>query len=123
MKTYNDIVIPPLIRVDRILSAFVNHIDYNKVMNYALVMNINGLNHDFPPIKGYPGIIDENDIGQYFLNEKEVDETHLGCLVWFVTDGHHRTLAAIEANLPHLETEIDYNCITTEKDLKQFENS
>lgn len=120
MKTYNDIIIPLSIKTDRILSAFSNMIDNNKIEEYTIVMCREMLSHDFPPIKGYPSIINEDDIGKCFLNNEEVEEHHIGCLVWYVTDGHHRTLSAINANLPYLETELDYSCITNENDLKQF---
>lgn len=117
---YNDINIPPLIRVDRIISAFSNCIDDNKVELYTNIMRAEMLSHEFPPIEGFPTIIDENDIGDYFMTQEEITEDHIGQLAWKVTDGPHRTLAAIEAQLPHLEITLDYSCITSEEDLLQY---
>lgn len=122
MKTYNDITVPPIIRTDRIISAFENGIDERKVEQYAEQMCIDGLCHEFPPIKGFPSIIDENQYNSYFMTGDDITEEHLGQLVWMVTDGHHRTLAAIKAELPHLPVEVDFNCITSEEDLKQYRN-
>jgi hypothetical protein len=122
MKTYNDITIPPIIRTDRIISAFENEIDWNKVDDYTNIMQEKGLSHDFPPIYGYPHLIDEDDIGKMFLEGSSVEEEHLGHLVWMVTDGHHRSLAAIAAEIPHLEVELDYSCITSEQDLNSYNN-
>ena len=120
MKTFNGIPVPETIRTDRIISAFSNSTDFGKVEEYAQVMRIEGLEHDFPPIKGYPSIIDESDIGKQYTTLKSVEKEHVGGLVWMVTDGHHRSFAAIEANLPYLRVEVDYNCITNEEDLKQW---
>lgn len=119
---YNDLNVPPLIRTDRIISAFANPVDYRKVEDYALTMQIEMLSHSFPPIKGYPFIISEEDTetGECFMNGNPIEAEHIGQIAWKVTDGHHRTLAAIEANLPHLEVELDYSCITDQKELAQF---
>lgn len=117
---YNDINVPPLIRTDRIISAFQNSIEKHKVETYTEVMQIEMLSHDFPPIEGYPVIIGDEDIGDYFMTDEQINETHLGLLCWKVTDGHHRTLSAINANLPHLEVKLDYSCITNQEELNQF---
>lgn len=117
---YNGINVPPLIRTDRIISAFQNEIDESKIEEYTNVMRREMLSHDFPPINGYPSIIDEDDIGMLFLNGEEVDKSHIGTLVWYVTNGHHRAISAINAELPHLATELDCSCITDEKELQQF---
>lgn len=117
---YNDITVPPLIRTDRIISAFSNCINDKKVQEYADIMQQDMLSHDFPPIKGYPAIIDDNDTGKTFMNGEEITEENIGQLCWNVTDGHHRTLAAITAHLPHLEVKLDYSCITSEEDLREY---
>lgn len=117
---YNEINVPPLIRTDRIISAFANPVENHKVEAYTEAFKIQMLSHDFPAISGYPVIIDDDDIGDYFMTGEEVEEQHLGLLCWKVTDGHHRTLAAINADLPHLEVELDYSCITSQEELKQF---
>lgn len=118
-KYYNDITIPPLIRTDRIISAFENCIERDKLEKYTELMQQEMLSHDFPPIQGYPMIIDETDFGDYFLTGEEIDESHLGLLCWKVTDGHHRSLAAIAAELPHLAVTLDYSCITQKEQLTQ----
>ena len=119
--TYNGLNVPPLIRVDRIISAFENCIDFDKVEQYTEIMRREMLNHQFPPIQGYPVILTEEDyLTTNFLNGEYVEEHNIGQIAWKVTDGHHRTIAAIEANVPHLEVELDYSCITNEEELKQF---
>ena len=119
---YNGISVPPLIRVDRIISAFENDIDEAKIEEYTKVMQREMLSHDFPPIMGYPFIITEDDIGRILLTGEEIEEEHIGCLLWCVTDGHHRSISAINANLPHFEVKLDYSTITSDEDLNQFSN-
>lgn len=119
MKTYNDITIPPIIRVDRIISAFENIIDQDKLDLYTETMKAEMLSHDFPPILGFPTIITDDDTNDFFISGEKITEEHIGQLAWKVTDGHHRSLAAIKAGLPHLEVNLDYSCITSEEDLKQ----
>jgi hypothetical protein len=119
MKTYNNITIPDLIRTDRIVSAFCNPTNPNVVEDYTAEMNAHMLSHNFPPITGYPSIITEDDMenDEFGMMDLNSDDYKAGDLIWKVTDGHHRTLAAIGANLPHLEVELDYSCITNEKEL------
>jgi len=119
MKTYNDIIIPDLIRCDRIVSAFCNPCDQNKIDSYTIEMQINGLCHEFPPIKGFTSLYDENDEEDedFQLIDLNAERPRIGDLIWKVTDGNHRTISAINAELPHLEIELDYSCITNEKDL------
>jgi hypothetical protein len=99
-----------IIPTNRIISAFENPLDEWKVEEYTLVMDELMLSHDFPPIRGYYSKIDEGDAENpdlYFMTDEKVNETHIGEIVWMVTDGHHRTSAAIKAHLPHLCTELD----------------
>ncbi len=109
---YNDLNVPETIRINRIVSAFQNAIDSDKLERYTEIMRVEMLSHSFPAIMGFPSVINEDDLGQYFLSGEEITEDHIGQLCWNVTDGHHRSLAAIEANLPYLETTLDYSCIT-----------
>jgi hypothetical protein len=118
---YNGMPVPKTVKPNMIISAFSNPVDYDKVEIYAEIMKAEMLSHEFPPIMGYPAIIDENDIGNYFLDGEEITEEHIGKNVWMVTDGHHRSLASIKANLPYIEVELDYSTITDPEDLKQFE--
>lgn len=92
----------------KIISAFENIIDVDKLEKYTNIFNSKMLSHGFPPIKGYPNIIDESDVGKEFLSGNVVSEDNIGEYVWVLTDGHHRTLAALEANVPYLETQIDH---------------
>jgi hypothetical protein len=122
MKTYNDIEIPHIIRTNRIVSAFSNSIDPIKVNEYSNIMRINDVNYGnvgFPPILGFPSIIDEDDISneEFRMMDFDSDDYQIGDLIWKVTDGHHRTLAAIKAGIHQLEVELDYSCITNEKEL------
>ena len=122
MATYNNLQVPTQIHPHRIISAFANEIETSKVEAYAFDMSIKMLSHEFPPIKGYPVLIDDNDIGEQFLTGEEITTKDIGKLCWKVTDGHHRSLAAIESNLPYLETMLDYSTITNETDFKNFNN-
>lgn len=120
--TYNDIFVPNIIRCDRIISAFQNAMYEDKINEYIEIFQEQYTSHDLPPIKGYPHIVNEDDIENelLFLNMEDVNTDHIGQLVWFVTDGHHRSIAAIRTDLPHLEVELDYSCITNQKELEQF---
>jgi hypothetical protein len=79
-----------LVRVDRILSAFDNPVDPDLVRKYARVSG-----DRFPAIWGYESIIRKYDIGGYFLNGDEITADLVGEKVWYVTNGHHRSYAAI----------------------------
>lgn len=120
MKTYNGIIVPKQIKTNRIISAFQNAMDFEKIDNYTNIMRYEMLSHSFPPITGFPTIIDEDDIGQEFLTGEEITEKHIGVLAWKVTDGHHRSVSAIEARIPYLETELDYSTLTSEVDMQNF---
>jgi hypothetical protein len=120
--TYNGIRVPETISPKMIISAFQNLVDNEKVQEYSEKMKEEMLSHDFPPIEGYPRIIDQDDVDSNieFLNGDQVTEEYIGKMAWMVTDGHHRSLAAIEANLPYLEVKLDYSTITDPEELKQF---
>lgn len=117
---YNGMNVPATIKTGLIISAFENAIEPDKLQLYTDIMSVEMLGHSFPPIQGYPHEIDDSDIGGYFLNGNPIEWADLGKIAWKVTDGHHRSLAAIEANLPYIETALDYSCITEESELKQF---
>lgn len=93
-----------------VISAFANPISFEKIEKYSDEMKLKMMSHNFPPIKGYPIIIDESDIDRFenFLNGKKIKEKNLGEYVWVVTDGHHRVVSALKIGLPKLETIIDY---------------
>lgn len=118
METYNGIIIPNIVRTDRISSAFANSIDNNKIDKYSYIMHVEGTNHNFPPILGFPDIITEDDLENEDFGMLDFNSNYgVGDLYWKVTDGHHRSLAAIQAGLPHLEVNLDYSCITKEEEL------
>jgi len=100
-----------------VISAFANPISTNKIEKYSDDMGSKMMTHNFPAIKGYPIIIDENDIERYgsFLSGENITHNDLGKYVWVVTDGHHRVVSALNAQLPKLETSIDYSYVD-EKD-------
>jgi hypothetical protein len=122
MQTYNGMKVPAHIDPKLIISAFENGIDHDKVTEFAAYMKMDMLGHSFPEIEGFPSIITEGDFGKEFLTGEVVTEEHLDKMVWMVTNGHHRSLAAIEAELPYFPTTLDYNTITTEIDLKNYPN-
>lgn len=120
MQTYNGLNVPTKINPSLIISAFANEMDEEKINQYTEVMKTEMLGHNFPAITGYPVIIDEDDVEGWFLNGDNIAETFLGCIAWKVTDGHHRSYAAINAKLPYIETTLDYSTITNETDFKNF---
>lgn len=100
-----------------VISAFVNPISYEKIEKYSNEMTSKMMQHGFPPIKGYPLFIDENDIKRFsnFLSGEKITENDLGKYAWVVTDGHHRVVSALNVGLPQLRTSIDYSYVD-EKD-------
>jgi hypothetical protein len=120
MSTYNGLIVPDRVDPNLIISAFSNVIEGDKVYKYTRLMESYMLSHNFPPIQGYPIIINEQDIGEYFLNDEEIVESDIGKKAWRVTDGHHRSLAAISALLPYIYVELDYGCITSALDKNNF---
>jgi len=119
-RIYNGLNVPNTINPNLVISAFSNPIDEEKVEKYTAKMQEEMLSHDFPPIMGFPTEIDENDIGDYFLNGNEITEDDIGKRAWKVTDGHHRTLSAINAHLPYIRTELDFSTVTNQAEY--FEN-
>jgi hypothetical protein len=118
--TYNGLFVPPQIKTGRILSAFENAMDWDKVERFTDVLRVELLQNDVPPIKGFPDVLSEDDIGKAFLSGEEVTADHVGERVWYVTDGHHRSLAHIEADVRYIRTELDYTCITSQEDFKTY---
>lgn len=101
-----------------VISAFANDISPDKIEKYSDEMRLKMMLHDFPAIKGYPIIIDEDDIDRfgYFLSGEKITNDDLGKYAWVLTDGHHRVLSALNADLKQLETVIDYSYVD-DKDL------
>jgi hypothetical protein len=120
MQTYNGLNVPTTISPKFIISAFENEICFDKVEKYTNIMREEMLSNNFPPIKGFPCIIDEDDLEGWFIDGSNIAETYLGKLCWMVTDGHHRSIAAASAKLPYINVELDYSTITDEKDFKNF---
>lgn len=117
---YNGIRVPETVNPRMVISAFANPIDDSKVEEYTNTMKEMMLSHDFPPITGFPTLIDENDIGDYFLSGEEITDEHVGKKAWKVWDGHHRTIAAINANLPYIQVELEKAAVT---DMDEFLNN
>ncbi len=117
---YNGIRVPETVNPRIVISAFANTIDDSKVEEYTNTMKEMMLSHDFPPITGFPTLIDENDVGDYFLSGEEITEEHVGKKAWKVWDGHHRTIAAINANLPYIQVELEKAAVT---DMDEFLNN
>lgn len=121
MTTHNGIQVPTTIRSNRIISAFCNPIDKYKVENYTeRMLHQDGYLPDaIPAIMGYPDIVDQETIDKNlcFLNGDEVTDEHIGQMIWYVTDGHHRSIAANDAELPFLNVEVDPSTFTVEQDL------
>jgi len=115
--TYNGIRIPERVPTKLLISAFCNAIEEEKVSAYSEVMRCGEC---FPPIAGYPTEIDESDLGDYFMNGMPIEECHFGMIAWKTTDGHHRSLAAIRAGTPFIDTEIDPSCFTVEAELAAY---
>lgn len=103
---YHDLEVPTCqVRPSRMISAFCNPVDPEKVDVYAQMTRYS----DPPPIHGYPSIIDESDVGNYFMTGEPVTEEDIGRWAWYVTDGHHRTCAAVQAGI-NLFVELDPEC-------------
>ena len=118
-RTYNGLRVPKTVDTNLLVSAFENAMDFDKIEEYTDVYREQMLSNEFPPILGHPSILDEGDIGNYFMNGDEITEDDLGKQVWMVTDGHHRSISAINAKVPYISVELDYSTITDEKELKQ----
>lgn len=103
------------IRTTHIVSAFANAIDFHKVEMYANDMsmqdNMQGC-IDFPPIMGFYTTFDPNEDQTIFnlFNEDVQHEVLEGETIFKVTNGHHRSIAAVYAGIWGLETEFDPAC-------------
>ena len=116
MLTYNGIPFPYTIRTDRIISAFSNPVDPILVESYVWKL----AESNPPAIMGYPTIIDWEEHGEHFMTGEEITEEHDGELAWYVTDGHHRTCAAIEAGVLTIDVEPDSTAFTLESELEAY---
>lgn len=111
-NTYNGLTIPKEVDPNMVMSAFANVIDNEKVEIYTIIMSEEMLGHNFPAATGYPYVIEDSDVGDYFVNGNEINEEHIGMQVWKVWDGHHRMIGASNAKLPYFPVELEYNAIT-----------
>lgn len=91
-----------------IVSAFTNPIDESRVEYYVDIFNKYWLESDIEPIKGFPFIINEDDIDTLLMNNEPITSDMIGTYAWKLTDGHHRVLAAIQVDLPYLNTKLEY---------------
>jgi hypothetical protein len=107
-------------RTCRLISAFSNPLDYDKLAEYTAILSELGCYHEFPEILGYPSVIGDREIEDeelYFINGDPITEDLRGEACWYVTDGHHRANAACEANIQVWDCKLDYNCLTCQKEL------
>ena len=114
MKTYNGLAVPNIIHSSKTISAFENDIDKNS-LDYYRGRDLSQVD----AITGYPSIIDEDDIGKLFVSGEEVEAEHIGQRVWYVTDGHHRSIVGCEQGI-NLAVELDYSTITDAEELKAW---
>lgn len=93
-----------------VIAAYENAIYDEKLKKYYNTFKHEMLTNDFPPIRGFPTIITNYEIERYgtFLNGNDITVDDIGKYAWILTDGFHRTLAAIKSNLPYLKTTIDF---------------
>ena len=103
---YHDLRVPTgQVPTSRMISAFCNPVDPEKVDTYARMTCYS----DPPPIHGYPSIIEEGEVDDYFMDGRQITEDDVGQWAWYVTDGHHRTYAAVQAGI-NLFVELDPSC-------------
>lgn len=113
---YNKIEVPDRIHPSLIISAFANEIQAEKLAS------LKGTGYmDFPPILGFPSYITKEEVGQDFLSGDTIKKKQVGKLAWYVTDGHHRSLYAIEAGLPFIFCELDRSTITDAQELREYD--
>lgn len=92
-----------------------NDTNWSKAVKYSKKMKENDMltgSDGFPPINGFYGIISKYDLDKFFMigseNEmRKVGKKDIGREVFFVTDGHHRMIAAQMAGIYSLDVEID----------------
>lgn len=112
----------------RIISAFQNAMDEGKIEDYTRILKLEEYSNTFPPILGYETEITRDMLGWYFLSgsdeePREIKEQHLGWSAWVVTDGHHRTISFRNAGLDFIDVMPDRGCLTTEEELKEFDQN
>ena len=103
-----------MIHAGRIISAFANCMDPESLDFYRAKPD-----YEWEPIKGYPGKITEEDVGECFISGEEITEEMIGERCFFVTDGHHRSTVGAELGI-QLHWELDFNAVTEEEDLCLF---
>ena len=111
----NGIEFPERARVDRIISAFANGIDPEKVYVYKKMLDYGS---EPPGILGFPSFVTVDDVGEYFMTGEQITPEHIGEIAFKVTDGHHRVLAAVEADRECLLAEPDRSAFTNQAELE-----
>lgn len=122
---YNWLNVPESINPRYIISAFENPVNSSTVDEYTeVMMNEYDTEYTFPPIMWYPSIITEDTIDEYyeFINWNEILRSDIWKVAWFVTDWHHRSMAANNAWKRYIDVELDRSTITDEKELEDFDN-
>lgn len=110
------------------MSAFTNAMDQAKLVEYTEVCRLFEYSNEFPPIQGYESEITSDMIGQEFYHGTEnleelrtVKKEHIGLTVWFITDGHHRACAFLNAGLDFIDVIPDRSALTTQEELKEWD--
>lgn len=84
------------IPLDRAAFAFMNPISVAKVDKYRGYLR---KGRKAPPVKAYRRIVDANDVERgdlEFLSGRAADESDIGQPVFYISDGYHRALAALQ---------------------------
>ena len=76
---------------------------------------------DPPAILGWWDRIDLADVGTFFMNGVEIEKHHVGDIVFFVTDGHHRTWSSLECGC-YLQVKPAREAMTTQAQLDWYDS-
>lgn len=121
---YNWINIPDEISPFKIVSAFANPVDTEKVSQYTEDMQETfDIEYTFPPIMWFPEIVTNETLEEHshFMWGDEITEDDLWSLIWNVTDWHHRVLAACNAWKKYISLKLDRSTITNEDELMEYD--
>jgi len=125
--TYNWLEIPDSISPLKLIPWFENPIE-NKVYDYIDAMNETyDIEYTFPPIKGYPIQITEDDVWTELITGIDQDiryitEEDINDIFWVVTDWFHRSVAAITTGKKYIDVELDRNSITNQDELNKYDS-
>jgi len=128
MLKYNWIEVPESISPLKLIAWFDNPLEMDKLEKYIDNMNETyDLEYTFPPILGYPIIIDKWDVWKEMITDINwetqgfVDTNNIWQLFFVVTDWFHRSTAAITTWKKYIDIELDRESITNQEELKVFD--